>query len=412
VKHNTDIARRVFFIAFFFSLICICRESNGGEFFMKPSLTLSEEYDDNIFLTSDNKVGDFITRVIPSVKLTYKTPIWDLALDDTFTGWYYAKQGTSYTANNANLSSKLIVIKNLFYFDVTDSMANVVLNPRGPSTTSNLNVNQTNSNIANAMPYLKYQIDTATEAKAGVTYTNIWYNSEGTNRQQYDGLFTITHALDPKLNALLGAEYLADRPEGGEPDDDQTSVYASLFYTFDPRTKFDGTAGYKWTSISDASDYNKPVYNVGVVYQLPRKGQIELRATSSIAVSPEQGLVDSVREQLTVKYGEPVSINGSIYQERDTYFQIGQTNDAAGVIVGLIYAPNRMTYKIAGTYEKDRYQPQDANRDLYSVSAGISYKLTAKATVGLTDDYNKSNGQIEGNTYTDNIVRLSLTIFL
>jgi hypothetical protein len=392
----------------------VCRESKGGEFSIKPTVTLSEEYDDNIFLTADNKVGDYITRLTPSVNLTYKTPIWNLALDDTFAAWYYAKQGTSYTSNNANLSSNLTVIKNLFYFDVTDVEANVILNPRGPSTTTNLNVNQTNSNIANIMPYIKYQIDPATDVKAGVTYTNIWYNSQGTNRHQYDGLVAITHAFDPKLNALLGAEYLLDRPESGEPNDDETAAYASVFYTFDPRTKFDGTAGYRWISFSDGLDYDKPTYNVGLVYQLPRKGQIELRATSLFVVSPEQGLVDSEKQQFTVSYGETTSISGSIYHDRDTYFQIAQTNDAEGATVGLSYTPNiRMAYKISGTYEKDTYQPGDVKRDVYSASAGISYKLTPKASIGLTDYYYKSNGQqILGNLYTDNIVKLSLTIAL
>jgi hypothetical protein len=72
-----------------------------------------------------------------------------------------------------------------------------------------------------------------------------------------------------------------------------------------------------------------------------------------------------------------------------------------------------MAYKISGTYEKDTYQPGDVKRDVYSASAGISYKLTPKASIGLTDYYYKSNGQqILGNLYTDNIVKLSLTIAL
>jgi hypothetical protein len=381
-------------------------------FSIKPFLTLEEEYDDNIYLTKDNKVDDYVTRVIPAVSLDYKTPIWDLTLSDTFYWWYYAKQGTNYTSNTADLSSKLTVIKNFFYFDVTDNNANVVLNPRGPSTTSNLNLNQTNSNTLNAMPYIKYQVDPATEATMGLRYTNLWYNS-GTNRQEYTGLLSIKRTFDPKLNASVGVEYLADRPESVEPNDDQTAVYGSVSYIFDPRTKFEGTAGYRWISFSGGSDYDKPVYDVGLVYQLPRKGQIAAKAVGTFTASPEQGLMDTTREELAISYGEMVSIKGSIYHERDNYFQIGLTDDEVGGTVGLTYTPNaRLTYKILGKYEKDKYQPQDDKRDLYSVSTGINYKLTAKTTIGLSDDYNRSTGQIESDNYTDNIVRLSLTIAL
>lgn len=400
-------------IVILFSFLYSDVESEGAEFSIKPLITLSEEYDNNIFLTNDNKVDDFITRIIPSISLTCRTPIWELTLKDELQWWYYAKQGNDYYSNNADLSSKLTVINDFFYFDVTDINSNVVLNPRGPSTDINLNVNRTNTNDLNASPYIKYQIDPITAATTGFRYTNIWYQQDGINRQQYTGYLNLEHAFTPNLKALLGAEYVADRPENVEPNDNQTAPFLSLFYTLSPRMKFEGTFGYRWIRFSNNFNFDSTFYNAGLSYELPEKGQIQLRASQAFSDSPTQGIVKNVLQQLLAKYGEALSINGSLYHTRDVYFQLGETNEGMGVTAGVTYTPNpRMTYSISGKYEKDNFLPQDQKRNVSSASAAIYYKLTAKATLGLSDAYNKSTGNTDLYEYTDNIVKLEVKIEL
>jgi uncharacterized protein (PEP-CTERM system associated) len=411
------LCRTIYFYAFaaiFSAAIFCCSDAYAADVLIRPSISLSEEYDDNIFLAKDNTTADYVTRVAPSVSIAYKTEIWDLALKDTFHWWYYAKQRKGYYSNDGSLSSKLVVLRNFFYLDVLDTYSSVVLNPRGPSTESNLNINRTDSNVLNATPYMKYQIDPSTAATPGFAYTNIWYRSGGgVNRQQYKGFLELEHGFGPRFNALLHAEYLADRPADINPNDDQTAVSLSLFYTLDPKTKIDGTAGYRWINFSDSLNHNSAEYNVGVAYQLPAKGKVELRASQSVSFSATQGSVQNMLQQLTASYGESLSVNGRIYHARDNYFEIGQTNDAWGAAAGVAYAPDsRRTYRISGRYEKGRFLPQDEDRKVYGASVGIEYRLTATATLSLADDYTKSSGQLDSDNFIDNIVALQLRIAL
>ncbi len=399
-------------IAVFSSVVWNCSETYGADISIKPSVTLREEYDDNIFLTRDNRVDDFITKVIPSLSITHKTPIWDFGLNETLYWWYYAKKAVGYYSNAADITSKLSVVKNLLYFDVTDTYSSVVLNPRGPSTTENLNVNRSDTNIFNVSPYLKYQLDPATAVTTGYTYTNIWYrNSEGVKRQQHKGFLSVQHAFNPKVNIVLGAEYLADRPENTEPDNDQKALFSTLVYKIDPRTSLEGTAGYRMFTFANSADQNKFFYDVGVVYRLPQKGNIELRASQLFSASPTEGIVETSSQKLTVNYGEAVSVNGSVYHSKDNYFQIGLTNEATGFLAGLSYAPNlRRTYRVSGGYERDTYLPGSEKRSTYLASAGIDHRLSAKVVLSMSYVYNKSTGQLEENNYTDNTMFLQLKI--
>ena len=153
-------------------------QSEGAEFTIRPSITVSEEYDDNIFLTRDDRVADYITRILPSVNIHYKTPRWEWTLDDTFSWWYYAERGNSENFNNGSLTSKLVVIENFLYLDVNDIYSSVVLNPRKPSTETNLATNRSDSNNLVLSPYIKYQLTPASVLTTGYRYTNIWYKDE------------------------------------------------------------------------------------------------------------------------------------------------------------------------------------------------------------------------------------------
>jgi hypothetical protein len=53
-------------------------EARGAEFKLLPSLTLQEEYNDNIFFTNTRKVDDFITTVTPGLELVDRTENLDL----------------------------------------------------------------------------------------------------------------------------------------------------------------------------------------------------------------------------------------------------------------------------------------------------------------------------------------------
>jgi len=400
------------FAAIFFAVAFSCYDVYAADSPIRLSIGLSEEYDDNIFLTRDNTTGDYVTRATPSITIAYKTAMWDLALQDTFYWWFYAKQKKGYYSNDANVSSKLTVIEHLFYFDVTDTYSNVVLNPRGPSTTENRNINRTDANIFNARPYIKYQIDPVTAVSAGYAYINIWYRSgNGINRQQHEGFLNIQHAFNPKVKAVLGAEYLVDRPKSGEPNNDQTAVYSSITYDINPKTTFDGTVGYRMFRFSEGRDDNRPYYDAGVICRLARKGSVELRASQLFGVSPTEGIVETASQRLTASYGEQLSVNGSVYHSRDRYIERDLTNDALGVAGGIVYAPNvRRSYRFSGGYEKDKYLPEDQKRDIYFASAGVDHKLSKKATLSAIYMYYKSSGQTETDNYTDNTVRLQLTI--
>lgn len=384
--------------------------SEGAEFSIKPAITLSEEYDDNIYLTPDSKTSDYITRIMPSVNIHYKTPLWDWTLVDTFSWWYYAKRGRSETFNNGILTSKVNIIENFLFFDLNDAYSSVVLDPTKPSTDANLATNRSDSNNLVLSPYIRYQLTPASTLTTGYRYTNIWYKENtAVKRQMHTGFATGEYKFSPLMSVYAGVEYIADRPARIDPDNNQTTVFARALYKIDPRTTFDGNIGYRKIDFSPGSDRGRMSYDASLTYSFSEHGQTQVRAASVLSPSAQTGIYEGRSEQISAKYGDTFSVNGVFFHRKDTYLETDLINEVYGVTVGLEYKPDqRLTFKAGGKFERDKFRPGDDVRKVYGGSGEIDYQLLQKMTLVLSYNYTRQNSRITNYDYTDNVAAIQI----
>lgn len=400
-------------LVLFFYLINIGNfQIEASEFSIKPSITVRDEYDDNIFLTRDNKVHDYITRAMPSVSMAYKAPLWDWTLDYTLHWWYYSNRGESDTSHNLALASRTNLIKNFFYLDVSDNYSSIVLEPRRPSTDINLSLNRTDTNIFNLSPNISYELSSVDVLKTGYRYTNIWYK-EGTSidRQMHTGFASLEHIFSPKFKTILGSEYTADRPNIENSENNQTTGFIRIVYLISPKTEINAMGGYRWIDFDQGEDVKRHVYDAAIKYRFYSNGLIELKSASSFTASPLYGIFETQIHQFSVKYGEIFSINGSVFHQRDRYIEIDRKDSTNGVTAGFEYKPiPRIVFKASGTYRKSKFQPEGTERETYNSFAGIDYSLTQKAVISLLYNYNEENAIINEDDYKNNIIAVQIKI--
>src|SRR3972149_6075030 len=72
-----------------------------------PSLTISEEYDDNIRLTSKNPQSDFISAARPALRLQVKDPPWYVTLAGSLRGELFANHSELNNFDNQEGSASI-----------------------------------------------------------------------------------------------------------------------------------------------------------------------------------------------------------------------------------------------------------------------------------------------------------------
>ncbi|HVP79217.1 MAG TPA: hypothetical protein VMV04_15125 [Thermodesulfobacteriota bacterium] len=72
-------------------LLLLSGRAKGDEFRLIPSLSLKEQYNDNLFFTVNDKIGDFITILSPGLELSDRTERLDFNLSGHVRGLIYAR---------------------------------------------------------------------------------------------------------------------------------------------------------------------------------------------------------------------------------------------------------------------------------------------------------------------------------
>ncbi len=239
----------------------------SATFLIHPSLAVSEEYIDNIFETKNNKKDDFVTRLMPGIALEYNAPIWDWNLSYFFDFRNYAKNNrdNEYT-HNLNVHGLTRVIRDVFFWDVTENYSRVSLNVARDTTRDSLYANQSDSNTFTTSPYFNFTLGSKTTLRTGYRYVNVWYKeAEGIDRRDHMGFADLTYAYSPRLN--FTASYLYTLENSRAPYNRHNS-YVGFRYEYKERSFIFGQGGYTWFSSRGHGSLNSPFWNAGLTHVL------------------------------------------------------------------------------------------------------------------------------------------------
>lgn len=179
----------------------------GADFIFKPSLTVSEEFNDNVSESNNKKEYDFITRILPGIALDYHPSRLDLTGSYAFDYRYYARSTKKEElTHNIVLQSKATLVDNLLFLTVSDTYKKVSLNVGRDNTSESLSVNQSDTNDLQISPYVVLNVTSRTKIQTGYKYRNVWYREDAAQSRTENGAFlSASHELTSKF--FLTAEY-------------------------------------------------------------------------------------------------------------------------------------------------------------------------------------------------------------
>ena len=148
----------------------------AAEYRIQPALTVSEEYNDNVFLSPTTPIHDYIMQALPSIHVVYSAPLWDWDVTYAYAYRYYADKSRIHDSNSIlNLTNHTTLVKDFFFVDIKDIYSRVSLDTLRDFTQQSSFLNQTDSNVASATPYFTLNLSSHMTASTGYQYRNVWY---------------------------------------------------------------------------------------------------------------------------------------------------------------------------------------------------------------------------------------------
>ena len=363
--------------------------AHGAEFEVHPSVAASEEYNDNVFDTRDNRVTDYITHAMPSVTLSYKGPRMTADINYMYDFMYYAK-GSHGTDSNHTLGAfaNLNLVDGLLFLDVSDNYQRVSLDVTRDVTKETLFVNQSDRNVGTVSPYLLFHPTQLINVKTGYRYIDTrYFDSLGVDKTDHIGFMDASYELTPQLSATFSYNYTFEDSTSNDYNLHQAS--GGFRYEYADKSFLFAQGGYTWINYETGRRLDNSFWSAGLSHNFDTS---TVNLTTGIRYD-EDPLANITKEQY---------VNGSFDQQLDNgsvglslyYSEFGlpdtdilQTRKYGGVVRGNYQLSQDLSCRASFTAEKYDNVILDTYTRMMLAEAGLSYSMGHELTIALNYTY-------------------------
>jgi hypothetical protein len=360
----------------------------ADDFSLTPSLSVREEYNDNIFFEYADTVDDYITTINAGLEMKERTERMDLDLTGTVSPYFYA-DNSNWNDVDQNYLGKIAYQVNPLLGVNASANYNVSNRPDRDVFTTGL---VQSNNRRKRQAYGLGVTDTLNEySKVGfdVNYSQDKYDSTNItseDQKEYGGTLTFSHNLNRWWEETTGRLNLGfDRSEFETSDTDNYTATIGLQHQFSPTITFSIDGGVQYT---DATYMNLQSNEESNNTSFGGTGQ----ATLTIQGELTTGSVN-LRHSIT-----PASGRGQTVQRTEGVLNLSRRL-AEKLIIGFA----------AGYYhnqaDKDEFSENEIDEDAYYVRPSIqweihdNFNLQAGYSFIYIDDHSLSNDRKQNMVY-------------
>jgi hypothetical protein len=372
------------------------RQAMAANLAFSPSLTVSEEFTDNIYETSHNKRSEFITRLQPGFTSRYQAPFWSWDLGYNFDYRNYARSSREDEYNhNGMLKGNLTLLDNFLFLDVNDTYRRVTLDvSRSADTESSLFLNQTDQNNAVISPYLLWRLGEKGTLKTGYRYTDIRYWGDGIDRQEHGAFADLNREVSStlSLSAAYGFAHLESEPTQYNKHD----LSGGFRFEYAEKSFLYGQIGNSWQFFSHGGDASYLFWNAGLTHDL------------GIAVATLETRVQTAIDPLAVTTKE-TSYSGRLEKTLQRG-KVGFSTSYSEFVNAQTDSTNQRRLSFSGTGRYEFLKNLDASlavtAERFYLNTGTGFPYHLNAACGLSYTFNHDIRL--GLNYTYNTQRIDL----
>jgi hypothetical protein len=387
-------------------LLVTVRGADAVEYRIEPSITLSEEYNDNVYLTPQNRVTDYIARALPGVHVKYNTALWDWDVAYAYDFRYFSRISPHHQeTNQASLNNLTRIVEDFFFLALRDDYAQVSLDVTRNFAAQSLFVNQTDQNIGTVNPYFVIHSSARTMFTIGYEYQNIWYRDpSGVDKVDHVGYAELMHEITSKLSTTIGIKYSDDTNKVQSYK--RTDLYAGMNYQYDEEGSIlYGAVGNIWLDAETAGKQTQPFWAAGFNHTFP-KFSFSFETGLRYIEDPQRVLRREDRYVATIKRKVErtmYSVAGGFVEYRDAQSKhLEQTSyDIAGAITYNISTNSKISLDLS--YQRLEDNVNKTYTELYLSGGKYEYLLLESLTLALEYRYTNSfSPDIFENDYYNN----------
>ncbi len=388
-----------------------------------PSVSVREEYNDNLFLSRYDREEDFITTVFPKIEIQSSPNRYlDLELDYGLRFKFYADHDelndTSIReTQNIEFEAQARPVNRVF-IDITDTYERVPIDDDDSVAEGNVFFNMTDRNTFFISPYVELPVTPTVSTRAGYSYTNIWHmDDELIDSDTHSAFLSFDKRFSSKVDGTVRYTYLAYRPKLADEQDaveeyDRQEGAVIIVYRVNTQLEIRGEVGEAWTDFDeeDDDDTNNTFWNVNTTYSF---GSSVAGAGYSYTLldSSTSGAYKSQRIDLSFATGRTFRLTITPSYTENKYLNVNRKDEFSGIALEISRPlSQKLNILLTGDMEKQKFLPEDRKVDRYSLGSRLEYIVSRSITASVGYRYNNRNSTLDTEDFYNNIAWLQAEV--
>ncbi|MFO7766137.1 MAG: TIGR03016 family PEP-CTERM system-associated outer membrane protein [Pelovirga sp.] len=381
-----------------------------------PRFTLSQEYNDNIFLRESNRESDWITTVEPGLNLDYDQRSLEMSLD-------YSLRYRFYNSNTSEDQDKFRDVQrgaaDLLFFGgrpftlrATGTISRETLNERDRDLEFNDTVDRSTVYRLSVTPEYRLRLGSTASAVFGYTFNLVDYaDRAGDDYIEHVGRTTIEKNISANLDVWGRYQYTEHDNDDNLEDFDRHEASVGGRYQLGARTSLSAMVGRSKVEYDSGLDAENTIWSTDLTYMLTSSVTLALLYNQDYQVTATDGLSRSREARFSTIFDRPLtSVTTEVFWRELDFVRDDRVDESYGVNLGLSRQLSQaFTFGTDAGYERADNRGPDEKFHRYTFGANLGFDYRRFVTT-LGYRYRLNDSDISGNDYYNNIVTLTGSI--
>ncbi len=381
-----------------------------------PRFSLSEEYNDNVFLSDNNREDDWITTVEPGIALLYHQRSLELSLD-------YSLRYRKYKNNSEEDQDSLRDIQRgavdavlfggrPFTLTARGTITRETLNERDRDLEFNDTVDRSTVYRASVTPEYRWRMTPTLTTVIGYSLNMVDYaDSEGDDYLEHVGQFSIEKNISQALDIWARYQYTEHDNDEDLEDFDRHEASVGGRYQLGARTSLAAMVGRSKVEYDSGLDSENTIWSTDLSYLLTDSVTLALLYSQDYEITATDGLSRSREARFSTTFTRPLtSVSTAVFWRELDFFRDDRVDESYGATLGLTRQLSQaFSVGTDAGYERADNRGPDEKFHRYTFGANLGFDYRRFLTT-LGYRYRLNDSDISGNDYRNNIVTLSATV--
>lgn len=404
-----NIVIKLFIIIFLFS-----SEYSFAKLLVNPKITISETYNDNIFLEKNNSDKDFITSITPGFDLNYGAKELKLNLDYSL---YFKKYNKYSEKNESKLRDvqrvkmdALVLPDRDLNLALVEEISRVVIDERDKSVEENDFANKTTLYHFTANPQYQWRKYPSFRAIFAYQYDNYDYVSGlGDNVETQRYRLALEKDLVTETTIKMNGSYKDYRSET-KSNYNLEQVSGGLIHQVGPRWLIDAEGGIARVDFDTGQEVETSIWMTSVSGQVAKHLELLLATERAFIDSVNSGVSKRTQASATLHYVNVFDIEIKAQGQEDRYQTEYRNDRGSGVALKVgIPLSRKIILKLKADVWTYKFVPETEKVTRLGAGALVTY-VGKQGSLSLGYTYRDSNSDIDSRDYVNNIAAVSASL--